>query len=305
MVRMRGRSWGLAVAVLVTLSVGACGPDDGPSVTPPTSAVDTEATGQTSTPNSSSSSETPSTTSSTGPATDGPVSTGTCLGAEPTFVRTSCDQPHYFEVYHAEKDNRFAGDRAERKRYVTGMCYEKSTAFVGERGVPFTLVLVDVAPAKVNPEQDGRVVCMLSKIEKDGEGLELRDSSLRNILKGKGAEAYNLCTKGKATATEVEVVTCDQPHAAEAVASKYNGKPGDPYPKDAHKIHSRAVEFCKPKVKAFLGGTRDDITVAENSGGKKPWEDGKMISVCFAQVEKGPVTESLKGIGDKPLSSYR
>lgn len=293
----------LVTAGFMALTVGACSSDEGPTVSAPSSPVATSAAPTTS--ESSTSSTSSSSSSSASPA-DQPLKAGDCLGPQPDYERVACDEGHTFEIYHVEQEDTHADDLVKRGAWSMATCYTEGAKFLGNEGFGVTRISVEPVPTTVNTDADKVIACMAKEYRTSGTGLASSTSTLKNALKGDKFYDYNLCAKGKASADQLEIAVCSEPHAAEAIGGKLNGKRGDAYPKDGNKIHTEARKFCQPLAKKFLGGARSDISFAENSGGKKPWSEGKMISGCFVETKDGSkLTKSLKGIGDKPLSSYK
>ena len=126
----------------------------------------------------------------------------------------------------------------------------------------------------------------------------------RRLPQSSAALSHNPSGSAAGTSDDVEVVSCKEPHSAEATGAKLNGKPGDTFP-GSDKVQSQAVKFCLPLGQKFLGGKRSDIIASQNSGGSAPWSRGLMVTGCFVEVTNGTVKKSLRGIGNKPLDSYR
>lgn len=300
-----------AVAGLMTLALGACS-DDGPTVSNPSAPATSGSQGgatpsggseSSSPPSSPSTSETSEETSS---AASEPLAKGDCLGPKPSYERVKCSEPHDYEVFYAKGDTKYSDDLVKRGAWSTATCYTQGAKFLGNEGFGVTRLAVESVPQEANPDNSKRVACMAKEYRTSGRGLASSTSSLKGKLKGNGFYNYNLCAKNLASDTDMEIVVCTEPHSSEAIGGKLNGKPGDPYPKDGKKIHAAARKFCKPLAAKFLGGARSDIAYAENSGGKKPWSEGKMISGCFVEIkDKTKVTKTMKGIGDKPISSLK
>lgn len=300
------------VAGLMTLALGACSSDDGPSVSNPSSPAATSPQGgstpsagaETSGAESSSSSSSSSSPAETTSA--GPLAKGDCLGPKPSYVPAKCSEPHDYEIFYAKDDTKYSGDLVKRGAWTTATCYTQGAKFLGNEGFGVSRIAVEPVPPEANKDGDKRIACMAKEYRTSGQGLASSTTTLKGKLKGKGFYNYNLCVKDLASATEMQIVVCSQPHSSEAIGGKLNGKPGAPYPKDGQKIHAAARKFCKPLARKFLGGTRSDIAYAENSGGEKPWSEGKMISGCFVEIkDKTKVTKTLRGIGNKSLSKLK
>lgn len=308
------QTFGAVVVAVLLLFTAACGNDDGPTVsapsaTPTSSApsasptsdpgpVASASTAQPTTPSSSSTSASPTPPSQ-------PYKVGQCLGPKPGYTQTSCSQPHTYEVFSVRNDSRDSGDLVKRAAWKTATCNQDGAGFFGSQS--FLLSRLDAIPlpdAAIS-KPDAEIVCVAYEFRESLSGLVTNTGSLKNKLKGDGFYSYNVCTKGRpSTSDDVEVVSCKEPHSAEATGAKLNGKPGDTFP-GSDKVQSQAVKFCLPLGQKFLGGKRSDIIASQNSGGSAPWSRGLMVTGCFVEVTNGTVKKSLRGIGNKPLDSYR
>lgn len=301
----------IATASLMTLALSACN-DDGPSVSAPSSPAETSqtqaapSTSADSPTSEETSSESPTSSETTTEEANTPLATGDCLGPKPSYDRVKCSEPHDYEVFYAKNDSKHSGDLVKRGAWSTATCYTQGAKFLGNEGFGVTRLAVEPVPSSANKDQNTRIACMAKEYRTSGTGLASSTTSLKGKLKGASFYNYNLCAKDLASDTNMKVVVCTEPHSSEAIGGKLNGKPGDPYPKDGKKIHAAARKFCQPLAKKFLGGSRSDIAYAENSGGKKPWSEGKMISGCFVEIkDKTKITKTLRGIGDKPIKSLK
>ncbi|WP_018156543.1 septum formation family protein [Demetria terragena] len=295
-------------AGLLTVALSACGQDKGPTVTlPSTPASGSQTPTETSAPTTESPSTSSSSSSSTTTEPAKPIAAGDCLGPAPSYTRVKCNEAHTFEVFFVKDDKTSADNLVKRGAWVKATCNTEGAKFLGNTGFFVSRVDVDPAPATVNPDSSSRIACMAKEFRTSLRGLVSSATSLKGALKGDKYNKYQLCSKGKASDTDLKLVSCLEPHAGESVGGKINGKPGDPFPKGGdNKIHADARKYCQPLAKKYLGATRSDITFAENSGGPGPWARGDMVSGCFVETKDGStVTKSLKGIGKKPLKSYK
>lgn len=215
-----------------------------------------------------------------------------------------CSGGHDYEVFAVKADKTDVGDLVKRSARQVATCNTEAVGFFGNPGFSVTRLAAEPLPATVNAKHDEQIVCVAKEFRDSLSGLASPAGSLKNKLKGDGFYSYRLCLKEKASGDDTTFVTCDKPHASEAVGGRLNGKAGDTFP-GTDKVQSSALTYCQPIGRKFLGAARSDIVVSQNSGGPGPWNRGQMITGCFVEVKSGTVTKSLKDIKNAPLSKYR
>ncbi len=288
---------GVATVAASMVLIAGCNSEVGPTVSAPSTTASPSTSVATQAP-----SESPTTTAS---PTNEPISyeVGTCLNDQPEWKAVDCDSRHFFEVSAVVKDSRYAGDLVKRSAYRNSVCDAKTAKYIDGPAYG-SMLLAEPLPVAADPDNAKQIVCVVSEHKGDDSGIISRTGSLEGALKGDGFYDYQMCLEGKASAAEVKITPCDGPHVSEATYGFIMGKWGDKYP-GSDKVNKTSLEKCKKYDRKYLGAERSDISLAQNSSGKGPWDKGHRLTVCFVQVNHGKVTKSLKGIGHKSLSSYR
>ncbi len=298
MVGVKGLMLAAASSAAAAMMVAGCGGAGGPSASAPTS-------GPTTAPTVSSP---PTDTTTSAPETGAPGKVayrkGQCLNDSPTWESVPCTSSHYYEVTAVVHDDRYQGDLVKRSAYRHWVCDQKADAYLGGQSVA-TLLLADAVPPAGDPRSGERIVCLIYHAKPSDTGEVADTTSLKGALKGKGQFTYRICLAGKASDDAFHITPCDGPHVSEATAGFFIGRWATPYPGE-EAINASSLKKCRPKDKAYLGGVvRDDISFAQNSSGDTAWSQGHHITTCFVQVDHGTVDGTMKGIGNKPLSTIR
>lgn len=298
---MRRNALTIGIAAVALSLTAACNSGDGPTVAGSPSA----STPSASTPPTSSASATaPSTTSSWSAKS---LAVGECLTEQPAFALAACESGHTYEVYAVIPNSDNAGDLIKRTAMGNALCQQAAVTFLGSAAFPVTRMEAGPLPTTADPQSSSRYVCVASEY---GADLKMRNTAVTGSLKGKlageGFYGYRYCLKERASKTNnVTLVPCTEPHQSEPTGGFLSGQPGQAFPGEAP-IQKKAQSYCTPVGQKFLGTkTRRDIVASQNSGGRGPWSKGVMVSTCFVEVTSGTVTKTMRGILNKPLTSYR
>ncbi|WP_446664455.1 septum formation family protein [Flexivirga sp. B27] len=309
----------LAVATLSTLCLGlaACGgSDSGVTVTPgktTAASAPTAATSSESSPSESSSSSSessapssesadPSASSSAAPAA---FKAGQCLNDTTNWESTPCDQQHKLEVISVVKTGKYADDLVKRGILRNWTCNNELAAYIGNKDAGFARILAQPVPTATDPNASKQIVCAAAVTKPDDTGYEQITYRLKNRIKTKGYTDYRICTSDRPSKTDSpHIVPCDEAHKAETIGGYVIGKPDGKYP-GSNTVDKRALKKCVPLAKKYLGTTRGDVIAAVNSTGESGWKRGTTMTACFVEATNGTFTKPLKGMKNKPLSSYK
>lgn len=301
------KSLSTTVAVSAALLLSGCGGDSTPNVI--ANSTSSSSTSQTSSSSSStSSSSTSSVTSSTSSSSSSSSSEAKTYAVGDCFQSTKldkvdCSKPHKLEVSAVVPNNQYTDDLTKRAALRAYTCQAEQAKYTSGPAFGTILISDDVKPAS-DPKANEQIVCLVAKTYPDDSGYSFVQGTLKGIVAKEGIDKFTLCTTGKAGTDEIgKIVACNQPHVSEAFGG-FQHTPFGPYPGE-DKIDQPALKKCMEMGKNFLGATRKDIVIAKNSSGKGPWSRGSQLTACFVQTDGTMVTKSMKGIGNKPLSSLK
>ncbi|TQJ13971.1 putative regulator of septum formation [Yimella lutea] len=307
--RMRTHAMaGVAAAAMLTLS--ACGGGDAPTIGtgPGTSGNGGLPTSATSTAPSSPASPTASSPTSSSPTSSSPTSeprtfaAGDCLESSRDPKKVDCSQPHKLEVTAVVPNSEHTGDLVKRASLRNYTCQGEAPKYTG--GPAFgTILISDQVGTSADPKSGEQFVCLVAKTTADDSGYESVQGSLKGIVTKEGLAKYAFCTTDKASGDPGKIIPCTQPHVSESFGG-FQNTPFGPYPGE-DKMKKTALDKCRQMGKDFLGSTRGDIVISQNSSGPNPWAKGTQLTACFVQTDGTKVTKTMKGIGNKPLSSLK
>lgn len=310
---MMKRSFAVFAAVGMSVVLAACGGSDGPTVeagqsstTQSSTSASSSSSSDTTSSSSSTSSET-STSSSTSSTTTttAPVdfAVGDCLRNK-TYEKVACTDNHELEVSAVVPNTQYTDDLVKRTALRNYTCLSAAGTYTGGPAYG-TLWLGDgITPSK-DPKSNERIACVVMLYKNDDSGVQSINYSAKDAIKKDGFDKYQFCTSSLPSGDSVKLTPCNGPHVAESTGGFMTGKFGDPYPGLA-KNNAAMYAKCKPISQKYLGTTtRTDIIPSQNSSPESGWKRGVQITACFVETNGTKVTKSMKGIGNKPLSSVQ
>ncbi|GAB3585828.1 hypothetical protein GCM10027579_20490 [Calidifontibacter terrae] len=207
-----------------------------------------------------------------------------------------------YEVTAVLPNTQYRDDPVKRAALRAFTCLTESGKYIGGPPVGARTIDAEVS-SSVDPLADSRFVCLVQSFyNTSGEKV---DFSMHNIVKTQGWDKWKLCTSTLPSSAKMDLISCDQPHLAEAVTGFNDGPFEKAYPGD-DALKKAALERCRPLGKAYLGNVnRSDIVVSQNSAGSASWARGTHITGCFVQTDGTKVTKSLRNAGSKPLAQFK
>jgi hypothetical protein len=220
-------------------------------------------------------------------------------------VRTEaipCEQDHTIETFHVgqlpENGLPAAGTAAFWR--VVDDCEKLATGFLGGQWYDARLDLTVGLPTSLQWEGGGRWFhCTLTEAAESGTAKK-RTGSLRGAVKP-DAPLYRGCVSmvGSTAAGDwdyLRPIDCTRPHDAEYAGSFK--VPDLSYPKDPK--GSGLYKQCFDVVARYIGGTRDGMQLGylAELASQEAWTRGDRYVQCYAWTSKGPLTKSVKGLGN-------
>lgn len=302
------RSFAVVAAVGMSVVLAACGGSgDGPTVKagqPSTTQSSTSSTSSETTTSSSSTTESTtsssSTTSSPSAATD--FAAGDCL-LNKSYEKVACTESHDLEVTAVVPNKEYSDDLVKRAALRNYTCQSAAGTYISGPAYGSLWLGEGITPSK-DPKSSERITCVVMLYKTDDSGIQTINYSAKDVIKKEGFDKYQFCTSTLPSGDSVKLTPCNGPHVAESTGGFITGKFGDPYPGLAK--HNAAMHAkCRPIAQKYLGAVRTDIVSSQNSSPESGWKKGVQITSCFVQTNGTKVTKTMKGIGNKPLSSLR
>lgn len=296
-----------AAALSTTMVLAACGDDGGapkvqsaPASTSTTSSPTSSSSSESTT---SSSSTTSSTTSSSSSSTPAEYAVGDCFKGK-SWEKVGCTEPHDREITAIVSNSEYSTDLIKRSALRNYTCLAEAGKYVG--GPDYgSLFLGGPLPVAKDPKSNERIVCAVQLQKADDSGIEQINYSAKDAIKKNGFHKYQLCTSTPPSKDGLKIAPCDGPHVAESTWGFLDGKFGDPYP-GAKAQNLAAHKRCQPFGDRYLGAKRADVRPVQNSAPESGFKRGIPVIGCFVETADGSkVTKSMKGLGNKPLSSVK
>jgi hypothetical protein len=228
---------------------------------------------------------------------------GDCLRNK-TYEKVACTDNHELEVSAVVPNTQYTDDLVKRTALRNYTCLSAAGTYTGGPAYG-TLWLGDgITPSK-DSKSNERIACVVMLYKNDDSGVQSINYSAKDVIKKDGFDKYQFCTSSLPSGDSVKLTPCNGPHVAESTGGFMTGKFGDPYPGLA-KNNAAMYAKCKPISQKYLGTTtRTDIIPSQNSSPESGWKRGIQITACFVETNGTKVTKSMKGIGNKPLSSVQ
>lgn len=227
---------------------------------------------------------------------------GQCLRGR-SYERVECTEPHDSEVTAVIANKEYPTDLVKRTALRNYTCINAAATYTGGPAYGSLFLGDGLTPAS-DPKSSERITCIVRLYKSDDSGAQTVSTSAKDAIKRDGFEKYQFCTSTLPSGDKVTLTDCKGPHVAESTGGFVTGKFTDPYPGLAK--HNAAMHAkCKPLAQKYLGAVRADIVNSQNSSPASGWAQGIHITACFVETKGTKVTKTMKGIGNKPLSSVQ
>lgn len=227
-------------------------------------------------------------------------------GYQAGVVRTEaipCDRGHALETFYVGQlpENGLPAANSQAFWTVVDDCERRAATFLGGQWYDARLDLTVGLPTSLQWEGGGRWFhCTLAESSEAGDTFRRRSESLRGAAKAGAPLTLGCVSKVGSTSNDdwdyLRAAECTQPHDAEYAGSFK--VPDLTYPKDPK--GSGLYKQCFDVVARYIGGTRDGMQLgymAELASPEK-WTRGDRYVQCYAWTSKGPLTKSVKGLGN-------